>query len=220
MEALAQAVYRLPQLASLHLHVVPRTSIERPTLSLDTLVLAAVQLECLELIAGYPEHNPYQKPIVRTSTIAKLFARNPDLRLLTLANLGLSSAHMQALFSGPWPTHLEHLSLPFHARLLSQTSSSSSWAEQLAIQLQDPQHTTLASVTVPQPCLAVDTWTTLNRLGRAKLVHATEGSTAHTLAWHDLMRRAQDEPDDLLRLNLNFALIREHPILATQAAIG
>ena len=57
VECLAAAICQLPKLANLRLHVVPRTSIERPTVRLDSLLRVACDLESLELIAGYPEHN-------------------------------------------------------------------------------------------------------------------------------------------------------------------
>lgn len=57
VETLAAALSQLPKLIHLRLHVVPRTSIERPTVRLDSLLRVACDLESLELIAGYPEHN-------------------------------------------------------------------------------------------------------------------------------------------------------------------
>ena len=212
--ALAQTISQLPALARLRMHVVPRTSIERPTLRLDSLLRAVTDLDYLEITAGYPEHNPYQKPIVRSRTMAQLLERNPAIRVLSLSNFGLTSSHVRALlFQGPWPALLERLSLLHHARL-----APLKWGDMLASQLQDPQHTALRTVQIPQSCLSVDVWTTLNRLGRAKLIQSTQGSRDYRCAWQDLMERAhQEESNTLLELNLDFTLIRKHPMLAIQA---
>eukprot|EP00977_Amphora_coffeiformis_P022170 scaffold10570_cov176-Amphora_coffeaeformis.AAC.20 len=215
MEALAQALSQLPDLKRLRLHIVPRTSIERPTLHVDSLLRVVGDLDFLEITAGYPEHNPYQQPIVQKETLSQLIPRNPSLRILTLANLGLTSSHVQSLFRGPWPAKLQHLGLPFNTRLARQ----SEWVSSLAKQMENPERTTLQSVQVSsrENSMAVDIWTTLNRLGRDELVKATEGSAAHVHAWQDLMVLVQVESkDELLRLNLLSTLIRQQPTLALQ----
>ena len=216
METLAQALSQLPDLRRLRLHIIPRTSIERPTLHVDSLLNVLGELDLLEITVGYPEHNPYQQPIVQKETLSQLIPKNPSLRILTLANLGLTSSHVQSLFRGLWPAKLQHLGLPFNKRLAHQ----SEWASCLAQEMENPERTTLQSVQVSnrENSMAVDIWTTLNRLGRDELVKATEGSAAHVIAWQDLMVLAQEESkDELLRLNLLLTLIRLQPSLSVQS---
>ena len=211
VDTLAQAFTKLPRLSQLYIHVIPRTSIEQPALFLDTLLQATSDLECLELVAGYPEHNPYQKPILRNhNSLTTMIQRNPALRVLTLANFGLHDAHVQALFQGPWPNALQHFSLPFNAQL------TENWGETLAKLMQDPSRTNLVNVEVPHPCLAVNICTTLNRLGRSKLTNTTEGTAAHQQAWQNLIVNTPENCSGRLCLNVCYALIREHPLLAVQ----
>lgn len=156
----------------------------------------------------------YQKPVVSSKTLAQLIGRNPAIRVLALANLGLQARHVQALLRGPWPSLLEHLCLLYNPRLSNQ------WGEMMAKKLQDPQNTTLETVVAPRPCHSVDVWTTLNRHGRARLVQATQGSKEHTQTWQELMESTRQEPSERLRVNLAWELIRQNPALCVQSLSG
>jgi hypothetical protein len=221
VDDLAHSLAQLPALSQLFLHVVPRTSIEQPSIRLDSLLLAASNLECFELVAGYPEHNPYQSPIVQCVSLEKLFTQNPKMRMLALGNLGLCNRHVHALFQGPyWPEQLRYLSLPYHNRLTKE------WGDPLAKSMQDPTRTNLHLVEAPTPSLKVNLLTTLNRLGRHKLNDAPEGSVDHEKTWYEMMTKVpeicnssikDDDEYDVLCLNVHFSLIRKYPMLAVQS---
>ena len=161
---------------------------------------------------SFSQWNSYQKPVVSSKTLAQLIRRNPAIRVLALANLGLQARHVQALLRGPWPALLEHLCLLYNPRLVNQP-----WGDTMAEKLQDNQNTTLETVVLPRPCHAVDVWTTLNRHGRARLIQATQGSDEHSKTWQGMMVSSRQEPNERLRVNLAFELIRQNPALAVQS---
>jgi hypothetical protein len=210
LQALATSLAPLRSLRRLRLHVIPRTSIEQPRMTLNPLLEVLAGLEHLEITAGFPQHNPYQQPLVSPSRLASLLAHNPTLRFLRLENVGLRGSHIDLMVQA-LPLPLEDLLLPHNPRLRTE-SDLASLTRHLAL-----GNTRLARVE-PRGILGVELWTTLNRLDRARLVRAVDGSAAHVRAWRDVMLQVAALPAaDCLALNLVYTLIQKSPTVALQS---
>jgi hypothetical protein len=178
-------------------------------MTLNPLLDVLSGLEHLEVTAGFPQHNPYQRPLVRPSRLASLLTHNPTLRLLRLENIGLTSAHIDLMVDVLPPT-LEGLLMPHNPRLRTEADLAS-----LTRHLE--QGNTCLTQVEPRRILGVELWTTLNRLDRARLVRAVDGSAAHVQAWRQVMLQVAELRPGCLTLNLVYTLIQKSPTVAMQS---